>query len=298
MTLETIQREKIKDALLTYRQQFDGTDRKFANKFGINESVFSLIKRGKGSVKKLADDEWVRVGRILKVPLNEGVAWDVVKTETFEYLTRQFAHCKQHSVARLFVDKADIGKTTAATYYMLNNPNVFYIDCSLVKGRRDFIKALATQVGVKAIGSLQGMIEDIGYMLQATRKPLVILDEAGDLKYEAFLEIKALWNALEGACGWYMMGADGLKKKIELAMHNLKVGYAEIFRRFGNGYNCVTPQNDKVALQQFMRQQAQHVIGVNLPNVDERKIIVKDNLSLTRVKENIIKERSLLKRAS
>ncbi len=43
--------------------------------------------------------------------------------------------------------------------------------------------------------------------------PLVVLDEAGDLQYEAFLELKALWNATEMCCGWYMMGADGLRRR-------------------------------------------------------------------------------------
>ena len=63
-------------------------------------------------------------------------------------------------------------------------------------------------------------------------QPLVVLDEAGDLDYNAFLELKELWNATQGECAWYMMGADGLRAKIESGIAHKKVGYAEIFDRF------------------------------------------------------------------
>ena len=43
-----------------------------------------------------------------------------------------------------------------------------------------------------------------------------------------FLELKALWNATERCCAWYMMGADGLKEKINRAIEGKKVGYTEM----------------------------------------------------------------------
>ena len=60
-------------------------------------------------------------------------------------------------------------------------------------------------------GRYSDVYEDLVAYLRTIDTPLVILDEAGDLQYEAFLELKALWNATERCCAWYMMGADGLK---------------------------------------------------------------------------------------
>lgn len=62
-------------------------------------------------------------------------------------------------------------------------------------------------------GHYADVYEDLVYYLRSIEHPLIILDEAGDLQYEAFLELKALWNATERCCAWYMMGADGLKEK-------------------------------------------------------------------------------------
>ena len=79
------------------------------------------------------------------------------------------------------------------------------------------------------------------FYLKTLNHPIIILDEAGDLQYDAFLEVKALWNATENYCGFYMMGADGLKEKMHRAINNRKVGYTEIFSRFGKRYGRVIP---------------------------------------------------------
>ncbi len=70
---------------------------------------------------------------------------------------------------------------------------------------------------------------------------LIIIDEAGDLDYPAFLELKAFWNATEGSCGWFMIGADGLRTKIESGIHSRRVGFREIFSRFSESYASVVP---------------------------------------------------------
>ena len=100
------------------------------------------------------------------------------------------------------------------------------------------------------------------FYLKTLDRPLVILDEAGDLAYEAFLEIKALWNATEHCCGYYMMGADGLSEKIRRAIDNKKVGYAEIFGRFGKRYGKVVPTARKEA-ERFLQLTATMIIKAN-----------------------------------
>jgi len=53
--------------------------------------------------------------------------------------------------------------------------------------------------------------------------------------------IKELWNASEGNVGWYMMGADGLKAKMNKGINNHKVGFAELFSRFSEKFITLTP---------------------------------------------------------
>lgn len=120
-------------------------------------------------------------------------------------------------------------------------------------------------------------------------KPLIILDEAGDLQYEAFLELKALWNATERSCAWYMMGADGLKEKINRSIECKKVGYTEMLSRYGDRYSKVTPDDGKER-EAFLMTQARIVAKVNAPEgTDIAQIVRKTRGGLRRVYTEIEK---------
>ena len=62
-----------------------------------------------------------------------------------------------------------------------------------------------------------------------------------------------------------MTGADGLRAKMERAIDNKKVGYAEIFSRFGKKYGIVVPRN-KEAREAFLSTTAAMIIAANAPS--------------------------------
>jgi hypothetical protein len=138
--------------------------------------------------------------------------------------------------------------------------------------------------------------------VKAITTPLVILDEAGDLDYPAWLELKALWNATEDVCGWYMIGADGLEAKIKRFIGCRKVGYTEIFRRFGSRFQHIVPAGLEER-KRFLDAQAAMIIKLNEPKAPVQELITKCNrkdekmqtgASLTRV----VLELKKMKRAS
>ena len=110
-----------------------------------------------------------------------------------------------------------------------------------------------------------------------------------DLQYEAFLELKALWNATERSCAWYMMGADGLKEKINRSIECKKVGYTEMLSRYGDRYSKVTPDDGKER-EAFLNAQARTVAKVNAPaGADIAQIVRKTRGGLRRVYTEIEK---------
>ena len=117
---------------------------------------------------------------------------------------------------------------------------------------------------MSSYGRYGDVYEDLVAYLRTIDTPLIVLDEAGDLQYEAFLELKALWNATERCCAWYMMGADGLKEKINRAIEGKKVGYTEMLSRYGDTYSKVTPDDAKER-EKFLRAQAAIVAKMNAP---------------------------------
>lgn len=282
---------EIKNKIITQLQQHRSnytSDSKHAMVLGINTAQYSRIKSGEFD-KVISEAKWISLARILNVQLQESRQWQTVKTETFTYITTQLESCQSRSISAIFCDIAGIGKSHTAKFYAENNQNAVYIDCSQVKSKQKLIRKIAREFGVDYTGRYADVYEDLIYYLQTISTPLIILDEAGDLDYSAFLELKALWNATEYMCGWYMMGADGLEQKIKRQKDLKKVGFTEIFDRYGNGFKKVTP-NGNDALKEFNMQQIALVSQANNSNVSPTVMYGKTLGSLRKVRVEIEKQ--------
>ena len=267
MTINNEYRNKVREALAAVRPNFDGSDNQFAKSWGMQGAILSRIQKGQVE-GVLADANWIRIGRELGVGTHDKKL-NNAQTDVFIVIERDVKFCKENAKAKIFVDACGIGKTHTAKYLAKTLRNCFYIDASQAKTKQLFIRRIAKALGVDQIGSYNNVKENAKYYLRLIEKPIIIIDEAGDLDYGAFLELKEFWNATEGYCGWYMMGADGLKHKIEQGIANQKVGYREIFSRFSSRYTSIVPtdRNDKVA---FYKKLFGDVLSVN---VDDKSSI-------------------------
>ncbi len=232
---------KVRAAMLANRDNHGGSDSHYAKTLGISSSIFSRIKKGETN-KVLSDTMWISIGRELDVKLHEST-WRVARTSVYDQIEGSLTFCKELSKSMILADDCGIGKTFCARHVVRKMKNAFYVDCSQAKTKQQFIRLLAKTVGVDNKGLYREVKGNLKYYLNMMNKPVIVLDEAGDLDYNAFLELKELWNSTEGTCGWYMIGADGLRAKINRGINNKKVGYAEIFSRFSDEYVRVVPAN-------------------------------------------------------
>lgn len=265
--------DRIVTALIDHRSNFGGTDSKLATSLGINAAQLSRILKG-DTTQVLSEQKWISIARLLQIDLRTERDWVTVATPVYQTITAQLEVCQRQAISAMLVDAADIGKSYTARQYAKTHKNVAHIDCSQSKSRTLMLRAIAKAFGVDHSGRIDKVYADVTYYLSVIKNPLIILDEAGDLSYEAFLELKALWNATEGACGWYMMGADGLKAKVERALGHQKVGYAEIFSRYGARYQRITPAT-AIERQEMMEAQAAAIIKANAPDRNDIQQLVR-----------------------
>ena len=285
--ITTEQKKKILAAIAQNRANYP-SDAKHATSLGISTSVYSMVKQGVLD-KALSDANWVRIARRLGVNLRHEIEWKPANTFTFLFIQKQLELAQLSSLSMILCDEPNIGKTYSAKYYIGCHENAVYIDCSQVKTKRRLIRKIATEFGTDNKGTYSDVYEDLVYYLRTLNNPLIILDEAGDLQYEAFLELKALWNATEHCCGWYMMGADGLKEKINRSIDCKKVGYTEMLSRYGGRFSKVTPDDGKER-EKFLMKQASIVAKVNAPaDADIPTIVRKTQSGLRRVYTEIEK---------
>lgn len=281
------QKKKILEAIAANRANYP-SDAKHAASLGITTSVYSVVKNGQTD-RVLSDANWIGIARRLGVNLRGGMEWKAAKTPTFEYVTAQLELSQKSCLSAILCDEPNIGKTFTARYYVQTHRNAVYIDCSQVKTKLKLVRRIACEFGVDGKGRYADVYDDLVYYLRSIENPLIILDEAGDLQYEAFLELKALWNATERCCAWYMMGADGLKEKINRSIECKKVGYTEMLSRYGDRYSKVTPDDGKER-EAFLMAQARIVAKANAPEgADIAQIVRKTRGGLRRVYTEIEK---------
>ncbi len=280
-------KQRIMEAIRANRENYP-SDNKHAAALGISASVYNALKKGNID-RQVSDTNWVCIARRLNVSLSEEMEWHAAETPTYIFISEQLATCQDGGMSAILCDMANIGKTFTARAYVKMHRNAIYVDCSQVKTKQRLIRFIAKEFGIGTNGRYVDVYDDLVFYLKTLEHPLVILDEAGDLQYEAFLELKALWNATERCCAWYMMGADGLKEKINRSIECKKVGYTEMLSRYGDKYSKVTPDDAKER-DTFLKAQAAMVAKLNAPNgTDIVKVVNRTGGSLRRVYTEIEK---------
>jgi hypothetical protein len=264
-------KEQVLSALFEQREKFGGSEKNFAAQHGINHAVYNRLKNGERE-RLLSDAKWLNLGRAFGITLNER-KWNTARTEVFSMIEEDVLFCKEYSKGRIFVDDCGIGKSYTAKYLSRTLSNCFYLDASQCKTKHAFIRAMAKTIGIGEAGKIQELKDNTKYYLSMLPQPVIIIDEAGDMEYSAFLELKEYWNATEGFCGWYLMGADGLREKIERGRRNKTVGFAEMFSRLSEKYSRSVPleRNEKL---NFYKKLITDVLSVNIQDEDVLKKVV------------------------
>jgi len=265
-------KNKVIEALLDVRNNYDGSDNAFAKQWSINAGVYSRLKSGERE-GLLKDTQWLNLGREFGITLNER-KWNMARTDVFNVIEEDVNFCQQHAKGKICVDDCGIGKTYSAKYLSRTLKNCFYVDASQAKQKHLFIRLIAKTIGVDDKGRYAEIKANIKYYLKMLPMPIVIIDEAGDLEYTAFLELKEFWNATEGCCGWYMMGADGLRAKIERGINTKKVGYKEMFSRYSEKYTAIVPRDRQEKIG-FYKKLITEVLMVNMIDRSSLAAIVK-----------------------
>lgn len=276
MNLTTEFKAKVRQAILDKRENYGGSDADFSKSLGIKNSIYSRLKHGE-TERILSDTVWITLGRELQVKVFED-NWKVARTSVYTEIEDNLNFCKELSRSMVLVDDCGIGKTFCTKHIIKKMRNTFYVDCSQAKSKQLFIRLLAKTVGIDNQGKYNDVLANLKYYITTLEKPLVILDEAGDLDYSAFVELKGIWNGTDGVCGWYMMGADGLRSKISKGMNAKKVGFAEIFSRFSDEFIKLVP-NGKADRQAYYSELIGAVASANLKDQTKIKALINKCLS-------------------
>lgn len=239
MKLTEEYKERVRLAILEDFKRFGGSAKKYAVKLGVADNYISRFKAKENPMK---DEDTLRIGLALGVSARQD-NWKVVRTPVYNYIEQYINQARATGSCFMLVDKCGIGKTFCAKHIIRQISNAFYVDCSLHKTKASFIKAIARELGLETRGNASQVLRRVIDAIPAFENPIIILDETGDLNESAFLELKAIINGANKACAFFMMGADGLRARLERGVKNEKVGYPEIMSRFSDVPIQATPED-------------------------------------------------------
>jgi len=257
----------------------------------VNISQYSRVVKGEVD-RVLSDIEWIRVGRRLYVDIS-GVGWKIVDTYVFKYIHGQLEAAQQSKLSIMNMDIVGIGKTTTALQYAQTHPNVIYIKGRIGISRKEFIKLFAQQMGLSSYDKTEQVRARVEMHLVGMKNPLIIIDDAGYLSDQCWMEIKGLYDAVEFECGWYVIGDTSLGKKIKKLVANDALGWAALFSRFTDKFQSISNSLDGEAeVMMVRRNDAYEILKANMPHLtgDEQKAMLKSvGLSLRVLRKEINK---------
>lgn len=191
--------------------------------------------------QNIADAMFRKVQNNLRIDLN----WNVAQTDNLKEVYYYCHSAQEQSLAICISDHAGKGKSNGFKYYDHTNTNVIHLECKASWSKKSFLKNLLIVMGIAPVGTTEEMLETFNVKIKQMERPLLIMDQADKLKDPQLDLFMEFYNDHEGHLGIILSGVKALEKRIDKGVQKDKIGYAEIFSRFGSRYINMNPVGPK-----------------------------------------------------
>jgi len=235
MGISNEEKQKIANDLRKYVESNAGNSMNKASKMLKKVSISYISQMLNGKFDAMSDDAWRNVQKQVSVSY-EG-EWKVVEDiDNYKKLQHLFEDARSYAMTFGIIGNAGWGKTETGKA-ISKGENTFLIRCNEYYNRKTFLSELLNQMALEDSGTnIGGMMQIIINAVRRMDHPLIILDEVDKLSDQLLYFFISLYNALEGECGFVLMGAPFLQKRIEDGARKNKKGYKEIFSRLGGKF--------------------------------------------------------------
>lgn len=245
MEMTNNEKQLIADKLRAYVAKYASQNKAVASMKGTSAGTVSNILNGKW--ENISEDMWRKVSDQVKSVGDKDGGWQIVETQAFHDITLALRDAQDYKNVTCVVGEAGSGKTTTARIFGEENKEVFYILCSEDLHKGDFVREIATKMGIRTDGytvrELWMTIQDELIQMDA---PLLVFDEADKLIESVFQYFISLYNKIEDKCGVVFLSTDYIKTRISRGLRCKKRGYKEFYSRIGRKYfelEDTTPQD-------------------------------------------------------
>lgn len=228
------QKQEIVKAIRERLETSNVSQNRIAQLAQVSAATISNILKGKW--ENVSDAMWRKLRHAM------GMGEDAVETSQFLAIVETLQQAKTDSSARIIDGRTGLGKTAASRYFQQRIPDETYlIRCGGDMSAKEFLQEVARRIGAPDQGSRSQIRQAISERIGRDRMPLLIIDEAENLREGAYPSLKALYDDLEGKAGIVLIGANDYLGWLKMKASRKRPGcFPQIYSRFKQ-HACTLP---------------------------------------------------------
>ena len=207
----------------------------------------TMHKMSGATVSNVVNGKWENIAvsmwqRIAAAVAYKGRDWQAAPTRNYVAMQSWCRTAQQEGISLAVSHDSGAGKSFALEHYAKDNAEVYYIQCDEFWTKKLFLSNLCRALAIDpAHKTTPELADTIISTLRKGHKPLVILDEVDKLRDPLLMFFIALYNKLDGICGFVLVGAPYLSIAWERNARKDKRGFREIYSRVGRRFLAMKP---------------------------------------------------------
>jgi DNA transposition AAA+ family ATPase len=245
-------------ALQNYVREHNLSQEDMAVRSGVNVSYINAMLQNKLVVGKtnIKDSYFWKVANAIGFRY-ESYYWDLIETPQYDLFMEELLDAKMRGTEKMIIGDTGTGKTYAIKQFQQKYPLYTYVvTVSSLHTLSDILDDLSDRMSLQKTGYILSKLRRISRKLRDIKMeggaPVVIIDEAENLKLPALKMTKALYDALDGHCPIVLIGTRQLIRKIERFREADADGMVQLYRRFKAGQREAKSINKETMFAPFL----------------------------------------------
>ncbi|MDR1938277.1 MAG: AAA family ATPase [Tannerellaceae bacterium] len=217
------------------------TQEEIALKAGVNVSYINAMLNNSLKVGKtdIGDKHFRKVASAIGF-MYETYYWEQTDTPQYEMIMEELLDAKVRGLEKMIIGDTGTGKTYTMRQFQRKHPaNTYCITVSSMHQLGHILSDICDEMGIQRVTDNMSKLRKISARLKNIRlegkQPIIVIDEAENLKLPALKMTKALYDALYGYCPIVLIGTHQLLRKLEQLKESDTEGMAQLYRRFKAG---------------------------------------------------------------
>ena len=238
-------KHQIVEAVKNYMADNGLVQEAMADRAGVNVGYVNALLQGNYFVKvknkeiPVKDSYFVKLAKAVGYQV-EKVYWHHVETCQYLQIQTELLDAKSGGRTKMIIGETGCGKTYTVDKFVFSYPvNTFRITVSDMHRLNDILEELCELMRIVPSGSRVSRLRKIAGKLKSIKdsggKPIVIIDEAENLKLPALKMLKGFYDAIRAYASIVLIGTSQLTRKLEILEEKDVDGIPQFCRRFKAG---------------------------------------------------------------